>query len=294
MGSIEKMVCHAIAIAEDDSHGYSQAVRWGPDYDCSSLMYISAEIGGYSVPTWGTRYTGTMVEHFRNAGFTVIPWSEVGISGCRRGDILLNVADHTEMCIGGGKLVGAHSSETGGIYGQIGDQTGNEISIVPIYNYPWDYVLRPPADEVRPKQVPGKTLNSSYLRYRVHVQDLGWCDWVRDGQCAGTTGFAKRWEALNINPPEGLVLRVRVHIQNLGWKTYENIRHGNSIVIGTTGQSLRIEDIIVESVENVTNKTLSFQVHQQDTGWKAWTLDGYSSGSDGLGMRLEAIKMKLV
>ena len=29
------------AMAADDTHGYDQASRWGPDYDCSSLV-ISA------------------------------------------------------------------------------------------------------------------------------------------------------------------------------------------------------------------------------------------------------------
>ena len=47
------------------------------------------------------------------------------------------------MYIGNGQCVGAHSSETGGVYGQPGDQTGNEISIMAMWGS-WDYVLRPP------------------------------------------------------------------------------------------------------------------------------------------------------
>ena len=35
---IEKAVEWAVAIAKDDSHGYDQAHRDGPDYDCSSLL----------------------------------------------------------------------------------------------------------------------------------------------------------------------------------------------------------------------------------------------------------------
>ncbi len=41
--------------------------------------------------------------------------------------------------------------------------------------------------------------NSSYnIKYRVHVQDYGWMDWVTNGQVAGTTGQSKRVEAIQI------------------------------------------------------------------------------------------------
>lgn len=147
MSKIDTMVNTAITIAKDDSHGYSQYRRWpsqGTDFDCSSLMYYCAHKAGYNVPLSG--YTGTMLADFKNAGFNALKFSSVGLNGLKRGDILLNVTDHTEMCIGNGQFVGAHGSETGGIDGKPGDQTGREISICAAYNYPWDYVLRPPAE----------------------------------------------------------------------------------------------------------------------------------------------------
>lgn len=36
------------------------------------------------------------------------------------------------------------------------------------------------------------------LRYRAHVQGIGWQEWKNDGQTAGTTGQAKRLEAVRI------------------------------------------------------------------------------------------------
>lgn len=147
MSKIDTMVNTAITIAKDDSHGYSQYRRWpsqGTDFDCSSLMYYCANKAGYNVPLSG--YTGTMLADFKNAGFSALKFSSVGLNGLKRGDILLNVTDHTEMCIGNGQFVGAHGSETGGIDGKPGDQTGGEISICSAYNYPWDYVLRPPSE----------------------------------------------------------------------------------------------------------------------------------------------------
>ena len=35
---IDSAVAWAISIANDDTHGYDQTDRWGPDYDCSSLL----------------------------------------------------------------------------------------------------------------------------------------------------------------------------------------------------------------------------------------------------------------
>ena len=37
--SVRENACAwARAIAYDDAHGYDQGSRWGPDYDCSSLV----------------------------------------------------------------------------------------------------------------------------------------------------------------------------------------------------------------------------------------------------------------
>ncbi len=148
MGKIQDMIDYAVNVANDDSRGYSQYRRWpeeGTDFDCSSLMYEAADHAGYPVKRGWPRYTGSMLDDFTAAEFTAIPF-DGNLSDLTPGDIMLNVANHTEMYIGDGLFVGAHSSETGGIDGAPGDQTGNEISIVGAYNYPWDYVLVPPRD----------------------------------------------------------------------------------------------------------------------------------------------------
>lgn len=303
MGSIEKMVNHAVAIANDDSHGYSWYDRWNVDRDCSSLMYDSADAGGYPVGRGvdKTRYTGTMIDDFTAAGFTVHPYGSVEIE---RGDILLAHNDnrqHTEMYIGDGMNVGAHIAETGDVYGEPGDQTGYEISITPNYGG-WDWVLKPPADaepepEPEPEQIPGEPVNDAGLWYRAHVQDLGWCDPVHDGQVAGTVGFAKRLEAIKITPPEGWVLDVAVHVATVGWKHYRGIENGvHDPIIGTVGKSQAIESVLitVKQRPNDDKRKLKFRVHQAESGWKAWTKEGFASGSDGLSIQLEAIQMKVV
>ena len=150
----DKFVQEMEHFADDDSHGYSQkppSGRWGPDYDCSSLIYEAADNAGYSVGTGSdkVRFTGTMLKDFEKAGFQILPFANVGISDLKIGDILLNLALHAEVYVGDGKTVAATSSETGGYVGEAGDQTGEEIERHPVTTFTkeWDYVLRPPEDD---------------------------------------------------------------------------------------------------------------------------------------------------
>lgn len=168
----QKMVNEAVSIAKDDSHGYSQDMigRWNnPDFDCSSLMYWCANKAGYKVTLGpsGTHYTGTMLADFKKAGFTALRF-DGNLSDLDPGDIMLNVQNHTEMYIGNGKFVGAHSSEHGTAYGKPGDQTGNEISIVKAYvpSCGWDYVLVPPKESATTAT---KATNTAMRLYGIDV-----------------------------------------------------------------------------------------------------------------------------
>lgn len=152
---IENAVEWAIGIANDDSHGYDQTNRWGPDYDCSSLVIQAWQNAGVPVKTQGASYTGNMYDAFIACGFIDVT-SQVNLSsgsGVIRGDVLLNIVNHTAMSTGNGQIVQAsineHGETTGG---QTGDQTGREIYMRSYYNYPWDKVLRYPGGGVTPPQ----------------------------------------------------------------------------------------------------------------------------------------------
>jgi hypothetical protein len=56
-------------LARDDSHGYDQTNRWGPDYDCSSAVITVWESVGVPVKTMGASYTGNMRGVFLRCGF---------------------------------------------------------------------------------------------------------------------------------------------------------------------------------------------------------------------------------
>ena len=172
---VEKMVAYVLKVARDDSRGYSQVRRWpsqGTDFDCSSLIIQAAHEAGYDVPTgWG--YTGSMLETFKAAGFTALPF-DGNLGDLDAGDIMLNVVYHTEICVGNGKFAGAHSSETGGTDGRPGDQTGDEISIVDAYipSCGWDYVLVPPMETASSASAAKKPASSKKL-YGIDVSGDG-------------------------------------------------------------------------------------------------------------------------
>lgn len=140
---VEQAVQTAIAVANDNSHGYSQSSRWGPDYDCSSLVYYAFSSAGFSFsPTWfDTRNMGSALI---NAGFVEVTNIDLSNSNSlQRGDILWK-SGHTEIYIGNNQLVGAHSDRG---YPQTGDQPGNEISVEKYYyrgtnNTVWTKVYR--------------------------------------------------------------------------------------------------------------------------------------------------------
>lgn len=148
-GAAEQATAKMEAWAADDSHGYSQSNdRYGnPDFDCSGSVIRAWEESGVPVKSNGATYTGNMYDVFTKLGFKDVSSSvdKNSGSGLKRGDVLLNKAHHTAMWTGSG-IVQASKSETGGISGQPGDQTGKEMWVTDGYhNYSnggWDSILR--------------------------------------------------------------------------------------------------------------------------------------------------------
>ena len=161
-GRVENAVQTAVAIANDNSHGYSQKNRQGPDYDCSSLVYYAFSSAGFSLsPAWFN--TATMGSALRNAGFTEL--SDVNFSSSaslQRGDILWKTG-HTEIYIGDNQLVGAHSDYG---YPQSGDQNGKEISVTNYYKTgnngtSWTKVYRYTAGTINNPPIAPKNLRTA-------------------------------------------------------------------------------------------------------------------------------------
>lgn len=174
---IEKAVTWALQVAQDPAHGYDQTNRWGPDYDCSSLLISAWQQAGVQVKTAGATYTGNMLPAFLKCGFKDVA-AEINLTtgaGLQRGDVLLNARHHTAMCIGSGQIVHASINEAGkAIGGKSGDQTGREICVRSYYRYSggWDRVLRyvrsaKKEETTQMKQYAGIIKVSSYLNVRL-------------------------------------------------------------------------------------------------------------------------------
>lgn len=147
MSIIEKATAQMESWAKDSAHGYDQQCRWGEhgDYDCSSAVITAWQIAGVPVKSKGATYTGNMRGVFLRCGFTDVT-SSVSLSngnGLKRGDVLLNLLNHTAMYCGNGQTVEASINENGSTTGgSPGDQTGREFLVRAYRNYPWDCVLR--------------------------------------------------------------------------------------------------------------------------------------------------------
>lgn len=145
-----------------------------------------------------------------------------------------------------------------------------------------------PTNTTRPFVYPGN------IYYSTHVQDKGWISSSADGQISGTTGQAKRIEALKVslcNLPYDGNIEYRTHVQNIGWQSYRK----NGDIAGTTGQSKRIEAIQLRLTGDVANHyDIYYRTHVSNAGWLSWAKNNEKSGSEGLSLKVEAIEIKLV
>lgn len=135
--SIEKAVAWMEKTAADNTHGYDQASRLGPNYDCSSFVSQGLIEGGFNIKKGST--TSTLYSQLKDEGFKSCskPW--------KRGDIHLSVGHHVVTSTDANNVVHASINEKGTTTGgQSGDQTGKEICVRSYYEHPsgWTYHLR--------------------------------------------------------------------------------------------------------------------------------------------------------
>lgn len=212
MDVITTAMTWALNTAWDNSHGYSQANRWGPDYDCSSFAIEAYQQAGLLLKEHGANYTGDMYAAFRSCGFADVTRS-VDLNsgdGLRFGDVLLShnsAKQHAALYAGNGQVVHARTSEGNT---QTGDQSGNEIRVQPYYGS-WDHVLRytkegaaPASPAVKRRILKQGMSGDDVKELQEKLNKLGY-DVTVDGKY-GTKTFvavAKFQEAHNITPVDG-------------------------------------------------------------------------------------------
>ena len=144
----------AVKIANDNSHGYSQAVRSlyntanPKSFDCSSLVltayyYAFLKNGLVDQANYlkkNCSYTGNMLRML-NVGFETVARSQTAHAQMIRGDIELNTTYHTALAVDKNNIVHARSSEG---TTDTKDNSGNEIRTQSwyLYSHGWTHRLR--------------------------------------------------------------------------------------------------------------------------------------------------------
>ena len=128
------------------------------------------------------------------------------------------------------------------------------------------------------------------VAYSTHVQSIGWQDVRYNGTMAGTSGMAKRLEAIRINiqNDSNLGIQYTTHCQTYGWLPWSY----NGETNGTSGESKRLEAIKIQLTGADAGKyDVYYRVHAQSFGWLGWAKNGEPSGTAGLAKRLEGIQI---
>ena len=133
------------------------------------------------------------------------------------------------------------------------------------------------------------------VSYQSYVQGNGWGETVSNGKESGTTGQAKRLEAMKIRlENHGLVsgsVEYRTHVQTYGWQSW--VKEGQ--MSGTTGLEKRLEAVEIRLTGEMAEAyDIYYRVHCQTFGWTGWAKNGESCGSEGYAKRVEALQVVLV
>lgn len=148
--------------------------------------------------------------------------------------------------------------------------------------------------------------NDSGISYSSYVQNYGWLNETSNNGIAGTTGKYLRAEAVKISLYGTIAdyydVYYRCHVQDYGWLSWTK----NGSVAGTTNYSKRIEAIevmLVDKEEKALKETsiyepylhplIYYSTHVQNIGWMSDVTDGTTSGTTGIGLRTEAVKIYL-
>ena len=133
------------------------------------------------------------------------------------------------------------------------------------------------------------------VAYRSHVQSHGWeQQWYHDGDQSGTTGQAKRLEAIEMkleNAPFDGSIEYRGHVQRKGWMDWAK----DGATCGTTGEAKRLEALQVRLTGDMADRySVWYRVHSQTWGWLGWAKDGQAAGTSGQAKRVEAVQVQVL
>ena len=154
-------------------------------------------------------------------------------------------------------------------------------------------------------RLPASLRDAGYsLYYRLHIQDFGWLGWAKDGELAGSAGYGKRAEAIELclvaggetapsdggTPYRDAGFSSRAHVQNVGW---QDAQTGYSLTMGTTGRGLRMEALTISRPSDDRSGDVVYEAHVENVGWQGERANGQVAGTSGRGLRIEALRVRL-
>ena len=85
----------------------------------------------------------------------------------------------------------------------------------------------------------------------------------------------------------------RAHVQDIGWQNSVTSNGTNATTAGTTGCSLRMEGIKIDLKNKDGSSAVQYRAYVQNQGWQGWHNSGELAGTEGQGLRMEALEIKL-
>lgn len=140
----------------------------------------------------------------------------------------------------------------------------------------------------------------------MHSADFGWGGWASNGASAGSQGFAKAAQAIEVRlVPKGQgapgdtanAFRAPTAIwsscsSNIGWRTSKSSSPTPSFTLGTTGRRLALEAFSI-SLSGLGSGSVNYAAHVSNIGWQEAVADGATAGTTGRGLPVEAIRINL-
>lgn len=139
--------------------------------------------------------------------------------------------------------------------------------------------------------------------YRVHSSNVGWLGWAKNGESAGTQGYAYGVEAIQIklvkkgaNAPgsttdafikKPVSLTYSAHVSDIGWQPYVS----SGEIAGTTGRNLSVEALSFKLLNAGAGDAVKVRAHVRNIGWQDWTDN--SGGTTGRALNIEALQLQL-
>lgn len=135
------------------------------------------------------------------------------------------------------------------------------------------------------------------VKYRAHISEIGWQDYVTNGMTAGTVGKNLPMEALSIeleggdyNKTDESGIEYEAHVSDIGWQ--EPVKNGT--VSGTTGKAKAMEAVRIRLTGDLSNNyDIYYRVHSAEYGWFDWAKNGEIAGSIGFAYAMQAIEIKI-